>query len=231
MEGNFLDAVYFYYGILEAYEIVGEELIGVDVLEEHAVPRMVYYVNNFLPKDYRGSSDGEMKSQLTSFLSNLKMKVTNQEKFSITLQEVWQLRAAIFGYESAFLEILGENVIKNYVLKRIPEILAVYLPEVFSAENKSLDEKLQGFANFLKSQKFVKYANFSSKNGKVKFNVNHCAFANIHDSEAYREKKIRFCPWGMMVLAIVNEHEQKEFPISSSIFATRGTITELKILE
>lgn len=231
MESDFLDAVYFYYGILEAYEIVGQELIGVDVLEKHAVPRMVYYVNNFLPKAYRNTTENELTNQITSFLSDLKMKVANQEKFQITLEEVWQLRAAIFGYESAFLEILGENVIRNYVLKRIPEILAVYLPEVFSAENKSLKQKLQGFAQFLKSQKFVKYANFSMKNGNIKFNVNHCAFASIHDSDAYREKKIRFCPWGMMVLAIVNEHEQKEFPISSSTFATRGTITELQIFD
>ena len=230
MESSFLDAAQFYYGILEAYELVGQELIGPDVLDKQAIPRMIYYVQKFLPKQHQGKSDQEMTSEMHEFLNNLKTKVSNQEKFNLSLNEVWQLRAAIFGYESAFLEILGDNVIKKYVLNRIPEILAVYLPDVFASESTSLETKLDHFAKFLKKEKFVKYANFSVKGGKVKFNVNHCAFSGIHDSEAYRERNTRFCPWGMMALSIVNAHEQKEFPISGTKFATKGTITELKIL-
>ncbi|MCH8905797.1 MAG: hypothetical protein IH840_01810 [Candidatus Heimdallarchaeota archaeon] len=231
MDPDFLDAIYFYHGILEAYEIVGKELIGEDVLEKHAIPRMVYYVKNFLPREFKDKKEEELTGELAKFLSDLKTKINSQEKFNVSLLEVWQLRAAIFGYESAFLEILGDNVIKNYVLKRIPEILSLYLPQVFSAEDSTLKEKLQGFASYLKKQKFVKYANFSIKGGKVRFNVNHCAFAGIHDSDAYKQRKTRFCPWGMMVLAIVNAHEQKEFPIQSTTFATKGTITQLQIFD
>ncbi|MCY3412436.1 MAG: hypothetical protein INQ03_12435 [Candidatus Heimdallarchaeota archaeon] len=230
MDESYLDAVYFYYGILESYEVVGQELIGESVLEDHVVPRMTYYVKNFLPKLYNKISENEIKTDVISFLTQLKDRIEVHDTNKIPKQDIWLLRAAIFGYESSFLEILGENVIKQYVLKRIPEILAVYLPEVFTGRDKSLEEKLQQFAEYIKIQNFAKITNFELNNGKIIFSVNKCAFADIHSSDAYLEKKTRFCPWGMMVLAIVNDHQEKEFPIQGTTFVTRGTITELEII-
>lgn len=230
MKSSHLDAVYFYYGILEAYEIVGEELIGSNVLQEQVIPRMLYYVRNFLPSK-SSRDDDELAIELMSFMKNLKDRVSDPDHHDITLIEIWRLRAAIFGYESAFIEILGDSVIKKYVLKRIPEILTVFLPEVFTDEKRSLEEKLQYYTNYLIENKFAKFATFSIKNDEVTFNVNKCTFADIHDSDAYLEKKTRFCPWGMMMLAIVNAHKDREFPIESSTFVTRGAITKLKMID
>lgn len=231
MSSSAINAVYLYYGILEGYEVVGQELLGDDVVQNHVVPRMKYYVDNFLPFLFQEETDKEIESSLVSFLDELKEKVSNNQTEDITLNDIWELRAAIFGYESAFIELLGENVIKNYVLGRVSDILTIYLPDIFTSDQMTLSEKLQSFASYLKSKEYVKYANFSiSGNKKVRFNVNQCEFSRIHDSEAYKQGKVRFCPWGMIVQAIVNSHELDQFPLKGSIFTTRGTITKLEVL-
>ena len=51
-----LEAVFLYMGILDAYEAVGTELIGPNVLDEHVLPRMVYYVQEFLPEIFSYSA-------------------------------------------------------------------------------------------------------------------------------------------------------------------------------
>ena len=51
----------------------------------------------------------------------------------LTMDEIWKLRAAIFGYETVFINILGEAAIKDYVFVRMADILASYLPENFFA--------------------------------------------------------------------------------------------------
>ena len=51
-----LEGAFLYMGILDAYEAVGAELIGPNVLEEHVIPRMVYYVREFLPEIFSAGS-------------------------------------------------------------------------------------------------------------------------------------------------------------------------------
>ncbi|MFW9887657.1 MAG: hypothetical protein ACFFER_05705 [Candidatus Thorarchaeota archaeon] len=228
-----LDAVFLYMGILDAYEAVGTELIGPNVLEDHVLPRMVYYVNEFLPEIFskRGDSD-ELISELGNFLQDFKDRVTNaREKGTaegLIKEDIWKLRAAIFGYESVFIQILGDAAIKNYVFIRIADILSAYLPAALMDPKISLLDKVQAFARFLKEHGFVGYARaVVTKNG-IKMSANKCEYARIHDSEAYRDLNVRFCPWGMITSAIVAAHEGKEANLESSIFTTRGSVSEVK---
>jgi len=71
-----LDAVFLYMGILDAYEAVGTELIGSNVLKEHVLPRMVYYVREFLPEIFSERSNAdELVNELDRFLQDFKQKV------------------------------------------------------------------------------------------------------------------------------------------------------------
>ncbi|UCH05609.1 MAG: hypothetical protein JSW05_05445, partial [Candidatus Thorarchaeota archaeon] len=145
-----LDAVFLYMGILDAYEAVGIELIGPDVLDEHVLPRMVYYVQEFLPEIFSERSEpSELVQELRDFLRDFKERVNKaRERGSaegLTKEDIWKLRAAIFGYESVFIKIVGESAIKNYVLVRISDILSAYLPPRLMDPNVNLKDKLQGF--------------------------------------------------------------------------------------
>ncbi|MFW9799993.1 MAG: hypothetical protein ACFFD9_06135 [Candidatus Thorarchaeota archaeon] len=227
-----LDAVFLYMGILDAYEAVGIELIGPDVLDEHVLPRMVYFVQEFLPEIFSERSDSkELVQELRLFLNDFKEKVrTARERGSaegLRKEDIWKLRAAIFGYESVFIKIVGESAIKNYVLVRISDILSAYLPERLMDPRVTLKEKLQGFADFLKEHGFVGYARASVGKEGVKIATNKCEYSRIHDSEAYRNLNVRFCPWGMIASAVVAAHEGREATLHSSIFTTRGSVTEI----
>ncbi|MHA2378227.1 MAG: hypothetical protein ACXADS_03050 [Candidatus Thorarchaeota archaeon] len=227
-----LDAVFLYMGILDAYEAVGIELIGPDVLDEHVLPRMVYYLEEFLPEIFSGRSDsGELVQELRLFLEDFRERVNRaRERGSaegLTKEDIWKLRAAIFGYESVFIKIVGESAIKNYVLVRISDILSAYLPSSLMDPGVSLKDKLQGFADFLRAHGFVGYARASVGRSGVKIATNKCEYSRIHDSEAYRNLNVRFCPWGMIASAIVAAHEGKETTLQSSTFTTRGSVTEI----
>ena len=129
-----LEAVFLYRGILDAYDAVGTELIGSNVLDEHVLPRMVYYVREFLPEVFSDMADstqlvGELKTFLTEFHDKVDEAQANGSTEGLTMEEIWKLRAAIFGYESVFIDILGEAAIKDYVFVRMADILAAYLPE------------------------------------------------------------------------------------------------------
>ncbi len=145
-----LEAVFLYRGILDAYDAVGTELIGPNVLEEHVLPRMVYYVKEFLPEIFsKRAESAKLVDELRTFLKYFHKKVDEaQDKGSVrelTMNEIWQLRAAIFGYESVFINILGDAAIKDYVFVRMADILASYLPEQLLNPSISLAEKLQGY--------------------------------------------------------------------------------------
>ena len=231
-EGEQLEAVFLYMGILDAYEAVGTELIGPNVLDEHVLPRMVYYVKEFLPEIFsETTTTEELVKDLRTFISYFHKKVeeardTGSTK-GLTMEEIWKLRAAIFGYESVFIDILGEAAIKDYVFIRMADILASYLPEQLLDPSISLDEKLQAFAKYISSHKFVKYARVTSDGGTVKVAANYCAFSRIHDSEAYQDLNVRFCPWGMIGSAIVAAHEGKGTHLKSSLFTTSGSVSEI----
>ena len=60
------------------------------------------------------------------------------------------------------------------------------------------------------------------------FRANKCIFAKIHDSEAYEQSKVRFCPWGMIGSSIVTNHVGKDATIKQCQFVTRGTITTIE---
>ncbi len=228
-----LDAVFFYMGILDAYEAVGTELIGPNVLDEHVLPRMVYYVKEFLPEIFSDRSDStELVSELRVFLQDFKERVTNaREKGTaegLIKEDIWKLRAAIFGYESVFIQILGDAAIKNYVFIRISDILSAYLPAAFTDPTMSLLEKVQAYARYLKEHGFVGYARAVVTKDGIKMAANKCEYARIHDSEAYRDLNVRFCPWGMIASAIVAAHEGKEANLESSVFTTKGSVSEVK---
>ncbi len=228
-----LEAVFLYRGILEAYDAVGTELIGPKVLDEHVLPRMVYYVREFLPEVFSDRADSsQLVNELKIFLSDFHDKVDEaQNKGStedLTMEEIWKLRAAIFGYESVFIDILGEAAIKDYVFVRMADILASYLPEHLLDPGVSLSEKLQGYAEYISGHGFVKYARISTSDEKVTVAANYCAFARIHDSEAYQDLNVRFCPWGMIGSAIVAAHGGKGTVLKSSIFTTRGSVSEIE---
>ena len=130
-----LEAVFLYRGILDAYDAVGRELIGSNVLEDHVLPRMVFYVNEFLPEIFSKRADstqlvGELRVFLDYFHKKVDEAYENQSTQGLTMEEIWKLRAAIFGYESVFINILGDAAIKDYVFVRIADILASYLPSM-----------------------------------------------------------------------------------------------------
>ncbi len=224
-----LEAVFLYMGILDAYEAVGTELIGPNVLDEHVLPRMVYYVQEFLPEIF---SEKPSPEELKTFLSYFHKKVEQaQESGStedLTMEEIWKLRAAIFGYESVFIDILGDAAIKDYVFIRMSDILAAYLPEYLLDPNVSLAEKLNGYSKYIQEHKFVKFARTKVDGGKITVATNGCAFSRIHDSEAYQDLNVRFCPWGMIGSAIVSAHEGKGTTLDSSLFTTRGSVSEIE---
>ena len=228
-----LEAVFLYRGILDAYDAVGTELIGPNVLDEHVLPRMTYFVKEFLPEIFSQRADSkQLVDELRTFLSYFHRKVDEaQEKGSLeglTMDEIWKLRAAIFGYETVFINILGEAAIKDYVFVRIADILASYLPEYLLDPSVSLDSKLKGYANYITEHGFVKYARVSTDESKISVAANGCAFARIHDSDAYQNLNVRFCPWGMIGSAIVAAHEGKGAILKSSLFTTRGSVSEIE---
>jgi len=228
-----LEAVFLYRGILDAYDAVGTELIGPNVLDEHVLPRMVYFVKEFLPEIFSKQADSnQLVKDLKIFLNYFHKKVDEaQEKGSLeglTMDEIWKLRAAIFGYETVFINILGESAIKDYVFVRIADILASYLPENLLDPTITLDSKLKGFANYITEHGFVKYARTSADESKITVAANGCAFARIHDSDAYQNLNVRFCPWGMIGSSIVAAHEGKGSVLKSSVFTTRGSVSEIE---
>lgn len=231
-----LEAVFLYYGILEAYEDVGKELIGEDVIEKHVIRKMAYYINQFIKDFVLPESEGELTQNLLDFLRSTKGKLTkareDPKNVSFTNENVWELRAAIFGFESTFIEILGEHVIRDYVFSRIAEILTIYLPDTFVGGG-SLEEKLESYTKYLQTHGLVKYAGYDvvSKGNKksIVIRANKCIFAGIHDSDAYKGAMVRFCPWGMIGSAIFTSHHQKKTGIKSCQFVTRGTISYITI--
>lgn len=228
-----LEAVFLYRGILDAYDAVGTELIGPKVLDEHVLPRMVYYVREFLPEVFSERADSsQLVKELKTFLSDFHDKVDEAQNSGttegLTMEEIWKLRAAIFGYESVFINILGETAIKDYVFVRMADILASYLPEQLLDPAVSLSDKLQRYADYISEHGFVKYARVTTSNDRVTVAANYCAFARIHDSDAYQNLNVRFCPWGMIGSAIVTAHEGKGTLLKSSIFTTRGSVSEIE---
>ncbi len=231
-ESSQLEAVFLYMGILDAYEAVGVELIGPDVLENHVLPRMIYYVTEFLPEVFseRANTD-ELTRELEEFIADFRERVDRARESGsakgLSIEDIWKLRAAIFGFESVFINILGKAAIKDYVFIRIADILSAYLPDNLLDPNISLENKLRDYAKFLTEHEFVKFARVESKDDKIVVATNNCAFSQIHNSEAYTNLNVRFCPWGMIGSAIVAAHEGKEALLESSLFTTRGSVSTI----
>jgi len=227
------DAVFLYMGILDAYEAVGRELIGPDVLDVHVLPRMVYYVKEFLPEIFSEESNpDQLVTELRNFLQEFRRNVDRARQVgsaqNLSMEDIWKLRAAIFGFESVFIKILGDAAIKNYLFARIADILSSYLPQNLLDPRSPLEKKLTDYANYIRNNKFVKYARVTVGEDAITVVANKCAFAKIHDSDAYRSLHVRFCPWGMIASAIVAAHEGKETNLQSSTFTTRGSVSRLK---
>jgi len=224
-----LEAVFLYMGILDAYEAVGTELIGPKVLDEHVLPRMIYYVQEFLPEIFSEKpSPEELRVFLTYFHKKVEEAQDTGSTKDLTMEEIWKLRAAIFGYESVFIDILGDAAIKDYVFIRMSDILAAYLPESLLDPSVSLDEKLKGYSKYIQDHGFVRFAGAKIDGDKITVATNGCAFSRIHDSEAYQDLNVRFCPWGMIGSAIVSAHEGKGTSLKSSLFTTRGSVSEIE---
>ncbi|MHA2233555.1 MAG: hypothetical protein ACXAB4_13820, partial [Candidatus Hodarchaeales archaeon] len=188
----------------------------------------------FLPEIFseRDMDPESLTNELKLFLEQYRQKIhqaresgTAQKFFS--MDEIWELRAAIFGYESAFIDILGEVAIKTYVFKRIADILSAYLPDSFIEEKMSLKEKLEAYVKYIRNKEFVSYANFKISKGLVTITANRCAFSKIHNSDAYRNANVRFCPWGMVGSAILTSHFGTETTIDSCLFTTKGSVNKI----
>ncbi len=228
-----LDAVFLYMGILDSYEAVGTELIGANVLDEHVLPRMVYYVKEFLPGIFSNRTDSEsltaeLKSFLVDFSSRVHSAQSNRSGEQFTMEEIWKLRAAIFGYESVFIDILGDAAIRDYVFVRMSDILASYLPNSLTDPSIPLQDKLQAYVEYIRRNGFVEYARVKIGKKEIVVAANKCEFAQIHDSEAYTNLNVRFCPWGMIASAIIAGHEGRETLLKSSTFTTRGSVSEIE---
>ena len=228
-----LDAVFLYMGILDAYEAVGVELIGANVLDEHVLPRMVYYVKEFLPEIFSGREDvasltSELKTFLLEFSSRVHAAQSTKASDQFSMEEIWKLRAAIFGYESVFIDILGDAAIKDYVFVRMSDILSAYLPAKLMDPSAPLQEKLQSYVDYIRNMGFVEYARVRMGKTEITVATNKCEFAKIHDSEAYTNLTVRFCPWGMIASAIIAGHEGSETVLKSSTFTTRGSVSEIE---
>ncbi|MHA2425070.1 MAG: hypothetical protein ACXAEF_09800 [Candidatus Thorarchaeota archaeon] len=228
-----LDAVFLYMGILDAYEAVGVELIGPNVLDEHVLPRMVYYVKEFLPEIFSDRGDsGELVAELKTFIVEFSSRVHTVQGGgsgnNFTMEEIWKLRAAIFGYESVFIDILGEAAIRDYVFIRMSDILSSYLPSELMDPSIPLGEKLDGYSDYIKNNGFVEYARVKVGKDEITVAANKCAFSKIHDSDAYNNLNVRFCPWGMIASAIIAGHEGKETVLKSSTFTTEGSVSEIQ---
>ncbi len=227
-----LDAVFLYMGILDAYEAVGIELIGSKVLDEQVLPRMAYYVKEFLPElsSAKGSSE-DLVPELRVFLKDFRERVQKAKQTGsaqgLSMEDIWKLRAAVFGFESVFISILGDAAIKNYVFVRMSDILSAYLPENLLDPKISLLQKLEAYAKYIKEHGFVGYSRVSVDRQGITVAANNCAFARIHDSEAYRNLNVRFCPWGMIASAIIAGHEGKGSLLKSSTFTTRGSLSKI----
>ncbi len=222
------EAIQLYYAIFEAYVDVGTELLGDNVVENQIVPRMKYYLGSFLPE--MNLSDEEASDFIQEFKTYLENAIFSEDK-DLSYEDAWKLRAIIFGFENAFLEILGEAALKKYVFQKIAEYLVSYLPEIFSVQGVSLKDKLQSYLDFLKENKFIKAGKVKEKGKEIQFTSNHCVFANIHDSIAYKDGKTRFCPWGMIATAIVFNHFETNSVRLKTTFTYRGSITDLNIME
>jgi hypothetical protein len=144
------------------------------------------------------------------------------------MEEIWKLRAAIFGYESVFIDILGEAAIKDYVFVRISDILASYLPGSMMDATISLERKLDAYTEYIRSNGFVEYARVKVSRKEITVAANKCAFARIHDSKAYTNLNVRFCPWGMIASAIVSGHRASETALKSCTFTTRGSVSKIQ---
>jgi hypothetical protein len=190
---------------------------------------MIYYVQEFLPEIFseRPSAE-ELKVFLSYFHKKVEIAQETGSTQDLTMEEIWKLRAAIFGYESVFIDILGDAAIKDYVFIRMSDILSAYLPEHLLDPNVSLDEKLSGYSKYLQDHGFVKFARAKVGGKTITVATNGCAFSRIHDSEAYQDLNVRFCPWGMIGSAIISAHEGKETSLQSSLFTTRGSVSEIE---
>ena len=98
-----------------------------------------------------------------------------------------------------------------------------------------MEEKLNSYSSYLTEHKLVKHAGtdikFVNNKPDVQVRANKCIFSAIHDSEAYQNAEVRFCPWGMIGSAIVNMDQKKNTNIKSCQFVTRGTISRIVIQE
>ena len=74
----------------------------------------------------------------------------------------------------------------------------------------------------------MKFARAKVETDKITVATNGCAFSRIHDSDAYQNLNVRFCPWGMIGSAIIAAHEGRGTTLKSSLFTTRGSVSEIK---
>lgn len=222
------EAIQLYYAIFEAYLDVGVELLGESVLEDQIVPRMKFYLESFVPE--ADLSDDDLVEFVNTFKENVEEAIF-EGTVRLTFEDAWKLRAIIFGFENAFLEILGENAVRKYVFPKVAEYLIPYLPDILTKPNVDLKNKLRQFLDYLKTHKFIRAGKIKLKKDGFQFSANHCIFAGIHDSPAYKDGKTRFCPWGMIATAIAAHHQKTIAKNVETKFTYRGSITYLEMVE
>ncbi|MBD3229048.1 MAG: hypothetical protein GF329_12735 [Candidatus Lokiarchaeota archaeon] len=145
------------------------------------------------------------------------------------------LHAAMFGYESALIELIGSRGYKTHVFPKIVEII-----DKLKGEDEMIDavvkaktpkEAMQKWINVLHLAKISEDAELIDKgNEEYIIKIPHCSMCNpIHETIGPDVKGI--CPMALIIVAASNFVKHNKVPeIDYSQMHPTGTTTNLKFV-
>lgn len=146
------------------------------------------------------------------------------------------LHSAMFGYESALVELIGSRGYKTHVFPKIVETIANLKGEdeaIHAVVNaKTAKEAMEKWIEVLKLTKVSTDANIIDKgNGEYIINIPNCAMHDpIHEIIGTDVKGI--CPMALIIAAASSFESQDKVPeINYSKLTPTGTVTELKFVK
>jgi hypothetical protein len=145
------------------------------------------------------------------------------------------LHAAMFGYETALIELVGSRGYKTHVFPKIVEII-----DKLKGEDEMIDavvkaktpkEAMEKWINVLHLAKISEDARLIDKgNDEYQIEIGHCAMCSpIHETIGTDAKGI--CPMALIIISASNFVKHDKVPeISYSNFTLTGTATNLKFV-
>lgn len=145
------------------------------------------------------------------------------------------LHAAMFGYETALIELVGSRGYKTHVFPKIVEII-----DKLKGEDEMIDavvkaktpkEAMEKWINVLHLAKISEDARLIDKgNDEYQVEIGHCAMCSpIHETIGPDAKGI--CPMALIIISASNFVKHDKVPeISYSSFTLTGTNTDLKFV-